>query len=198
MELTIACKTRPAGSKPNALRRQGLLPAVLYGHNGTESVALTLDKKSAELLVKKASLNNTLIQLDVTDMTWSGKALLREVQAHPWRGDLYHISFFSVGSHASIEVTVPVQVVGDAVGVKRDGGILEQVLTEIEVQCSPDRVPEAIEVNVSNLEIGDALHVSELILPEGVKVLGDADRVVVTISQPKQAVESVEAEAANV
>lgn len=196
MELTIECQKRPSGSKTNALRREGRTPAVLYGHNGTESVALTLDTRSAETLVRKASLNNTLIQLSVPDMPWSGKALLREVQAHPWRRDLYHLSFFSIGSQSSVEVTVPLHFVGEAVGVKQGGGTLDAVLTELEVQCAPTNVPESLEIDVSNLEVGDALHVNELALPSGVTVLGEGDRVAVSILAPKTTAEAGGAEEA--
>jgi large subunit ribosomal protein L25 len=187
MELTIECQTRPSGSKPNALRREGLTPAVLYGHNGTESVALTLNTRAAEILVKKASLNNTMIQINVPDLPWSGKALLREVQSHPWRGSLYHLSFFSVGTHASVQVTVPLHFVSEAIGVKQNGGTLDTVLNELEVVCSPNDVPESIEIDVANMDVGDALHVHELALPTGVTVVGEADRVVVSILGSKTA-----------
>jgi large subunit ribosomal protein L25 len=197
MELTVECQKRAEGSKPNALRRQGLTPAVLYGHNGKESVALTLSTRTAETLVKKASVNNTMIQLSVPELPWSGKALLREVQSHPWRGSLYHLSFFSVGGQATIEVTVPLHYVGESVGVKQNGGTLDTVLTELEVVCSPNDVPDAIEVDVTNLNVGDALHVSELTLPKGITVLGEADRVTVSVLGSKasagEAAESEEA-----
>lgn len=196
MELTIECQQRPSGSKPNALRREGLTPAVLYGHNGTESLALTLSTRTAETLVKKASLNNTMIQISVPDLPWSGKALLREVQTHPWRGDLYHLSFFSVGTQASVQVTVPLHFVGESIGVKQNGGTLDTVLNELEVICSPNNVPENIEIDVSKMDVGAALHVNELPLPEGVSVVGEADRVIVSIlgSKSAQSSEATDAE----
>lgn len=181
MELTVECQKRPTGSKPNALRREGLTPAVLYGHNGAESVELTLNTRNAETLVKKAVLNNTMIQLSVPEISWSGKALLREVQAHPWKRSLYHLSFFSVGSQSSIEVTVPLHFVGESIGVKQNGGTLDVVLNEVSVVCAPSAVPETIEIDVSAMDVGAALHVNELTLPTGVTVVGEGDRVVVSI-----------------
>jgi large subunit ribosomal protein L25 len=181
MELTLACKPRPEGSKANRLRQSGSIPAVLYGHNGAESVSLIVDAKDAEILVRRASVNNTLIDLDIPDLPWSGKALLREVHNHPWRGYIYHLSFFSVGSQASLEVDVPLHLVGEAPGVKLGGGSLDQELSELHVRCAPDRIPDAIEVNIGSLNVGDSLHVQELVLPEGVTALGEPDRVVVTI-----------------
>ncbi|GAB4374449.1 MAG: 50S ribosomal protein L25/general stress protein Ctc [Elainellaceae cyanobacterium] len=181
MELTVECQKRPEGSKSNTLRREGRLPAVLYGHDGANSVSLTMDAKDAEILVRKASLNNTLIRLNVADLPWSGQALLREVQAHPWRGNLYHLSFFSIGSQATVQVTVPLHFTGTPVGVKTEGGALDTVLTELEVSCAPGSIPETIEIDVSDMRIGDALHVNELALPAGVEVVGEAERVVASI-----------------
>ncbi len=181
MELTIECQKRVPDSKPNALRRSGLIPAVLYGHNGTESLSLTLSAKVAETLVKDASVNNTLVQINVADIPWSGKALLREVQSHPWKRSLYHLSFYAFAGHGSLEITVPLHFVGDSIGVTQNGGSLDTVLTELQVQCSAESIPSSIEIDVSNMQVGDALHVHELPLPAGVVAVGEPDRVVVSV-----------------
>jgi len=185
MELTVDCKKRPEGSKTKALRRSGLIPAVLYGHNGSESVALTVDAKTVQQLLKDGSINNTLIQLNIPDLPWNGKTLLREVQTHPWKGFTYHLSFFSISTQDSVEVEVPLHFVGEAVGVKIDGGILEPILSELEVRCKPDSIPESIEIDVSSLHLGESLHVNQLILPEGVTAIGEKERVVVSIASPR-------------
>ncbi|MHC5720014.1 MAG: 50S ribosomal protein L25, partial [Nostoc sp.] len=96
MAITVESLKRPEGSKPRALRRSGLIPANLYGHKGTESISLTIEAKTVERLLKRASVNNTLIDLNVTDIPWRGKALLRELQIHPAKGTPYHLSFFAV------------------------------------------------------------------------------------------------------
>lgn len=197
MEVTVECKKRPEGSKPNALRRSGLIPASLYGHKGAESVALTLNAKDAETLLKKATVNNTLVQVKISDLSWSGKALIREVQTHPWKKtELYHLSFFSVAAQDSLEVVVPLHFVGEAVGVKEDGGVLEPVLTELQVQCAPDKIPEMIEIDVSKLKAGDTLRVEELVLPQGVTALNEPDTTVVTIAAPLSVTEALAEEAA--
>jgi len=184
MEISLECRKRPQGSKPNALRRQGSIPAVLYGHKGTESVSLTLDEKEASVLLRKVSVNNTLIDLKVPDMPWNGKVLIREVQAHPWKRTLYHLSFFSVAANESVEVSAPVNVVGEASGVKIGGGILEQVLTELKVECLPGDIPESIDIDVSKMEIGDSLQIKDLVLAKGVTVLDDSESTVVSIQPP--------------
>lgn len=184
MELTLKCQTRPAGSKPNALRRSGQIPATLYGHNGAESVALTIDAKVAELLVRDATVNNTLIDINVADLPWNGKALLREIQSHPWKHTLYHLSFFSIGSQASLDADVAIHLVGESPGVKNGGGSLDQELTELHIRCAPDRIPEVINVDISGLEVGQSLHLRDITLPEGVVALSDPDRIVVAVLAP--------------
>lgn len=182
MELKLECQTREPGSKPNALRRQGRIPATVYGQRGTESLAVTLDAKAVETLLKGVVVNNTLIQLNIPDASWSGRALLREIQTHPAKPLLYHLSFFAVSAQDSLTVDVPLHVVGEAASVKQNRGALDTVLTELQVQCSPDSIPEFIDVNVSNMQVGDSLYVRDLQLPQGVTVTGDTSRVVVTAS----------------
>jgi large subunit ribosomal protein L25 len=181
MELTVECQKRAEGSKPNALRRSGLIPAVLYGHKGAESVAITINAKTVETLLKKHVVNNALIQLNIPDISWSGKTLLREVQVHPWKGNPYHLSFFSVATQDSLEVEVSLHFVGEAIGVKVEGGILDPVLTQLKLKCKPDNIPEAINVDISDMHLGDALHIHELKLPEGAVPIGEPNQVVVSI-----------------
>lgn len=181
MEIIVQCQKRPPGSKPRALRREGNIPAVLYGHKGAESEELIVDDKTVENLMKKGAVNHTLLQLNIPDLSWSGKALLREVQTHPWKGFPYHLSFFSVGTLESVEVTIPLNFIGEPLGVKNSGGILDLVINEVQVNCKPGNIPESIDVEIANLQIGDALHVKELQIPEGVEVIAEPDQVVASI-----------------
>ncbi|MBF2027879.1 MAG: 50S ribosomal protein L25/general stress protein Ctc [Oscillatoriales cyanobacterium C42_A2020_001] len=181
MQLTIECQSRPEGSKPNTLRRSGKLPAVLYGHKGNESISLVLDAKEAELLLRNASINNSLIQVNIPDKSWNGKALLREVQTHPWRNTPYHISFFAVAEHGNLEVDVPLHFVGVPKGAKVSGGSLDPSMNSLHVKCTADKIPEQIEIDVSDLDVGESLQVSQLTLPEGVEALNDPGRVVVSV-----------------
>jgi large subunit ribosomal protein L25 len=184
MELTLDCQARPAGSKPNTLRREGSIPAVLYGHEGTESMDISVDSNDVSKLLRSASVNNTLINLNV-GKDWSGKVLLREVQKHPWKGFVYHLSFFSIASQASIEAKVPVKLVGEPVGVKTDGGSMEVETSSIKVRCAPNAIPELIEIDVSEMRVAQVVHVSEVVLPEGVKAVDDPGRVIVAIMKGK-------------
>ncbi len=98
MSLTIECQKRPEGINPRALRRQGLIPAALYGHNGTESISLTVDAKEANTLLKHASADNRVVDVSIPELSWNGKARIQEVQSHPWKKTLYHLSFFYVAN----------------------------------------------------------------------------------------------------
>lgn len=181
MEFTIECQARPEGSKPNSLRRSGKLPAVLYGHKGNESISLVIDSKAAEVLLRDASINNSLIQVTIPELSWNGKALLREVQTHPWRGTPYHVSFFAVADHGSLEVDVPLHFVGTAKGIKEGGGSLDPSMNSLRVKCLVEAIPDFIEVDVTALNVGESLQVNQLTLPAGVEALNDPGRVVVIV-----------------
>jgi large subunit ribosomal protein L25 len=184
MDITVECKVRSKQEKPNALRRQGMIPAVLYGHQGTESVSLVLDGVKVKRLLKNAQLNNTVINLNVPDLPWSGKTVLREVQAHPCRtSDVYHLSFFSYAAHGKIDATLPLHFIGTPPGVKTGGGMLDTVYTELPIQGDPASIPEFIEVDVSKLEIGDAIQLQDLNLPSGVETQVDAETIIASVLQ---------------
>ncbi|MBD1930818.1 MULTISPECIES: 50S ribosomal protein L25/general stress protein Ctc [Cyanophyceae] len=196
MQVTVECQKRPEGSKPNALRRSGLIPVVLYGHKGTESLSLTLPVKKAEVLLRESSVNNTLIDLNIPEISWSGKTLLKEVQKHPWKNSLYHLSFFAVAAHGDLDIEVPLHFVGEAAGVKQEGGLLDPVLTQLQVRCAPESIPDSIEIDVSNMQVGDALHINELVLPPGVTASGEPDQVIVSVLPPQISTEQTETEEA--
>ena len=185
MEMTVECQKRPEGSKTKALRRSGEIPANLYGHKGTESISLVINAKTVERLLKKASVNNTLIDLKIGDIPWEGQTLLREVQAHPASGKPYHLSFFAVAGHGKMTVEVRFNFIGDAVGVEQEGGILDTVITQMQLNCLPENIPDSIDIDVSNLNVGDSLHVNQIALPEGVTLTAESDELVVSVLPPQ-------------
>ncbi|MEO0012809.1 MAG: hypothetical protein RLZZ535_1198 [Cyanobacteriota bacterium] len=192
MNISVECKSRPEGSKPRALRREGLIPAALYGHDGAKSISLTIPAKEAQLLLREAAINNTLIDLNVPDISWKGKALIREVQAHPWKRTLNHLSFFTVSAKQQVEIVVPVVLTGKAAGTK-EGGIVDQIMTELKIICAADSIPESIEIDVTNFEIGSMLQVGEIVLPEGAEVLDDPERTAISVVLPAKPVETQDA-----
>lgn len=197
MTTQVTVQNRTPGINPRALRRSGKVPAVLYGHRGTKSVSLELDMRDVESLMKQVTVNNTVFQLQV-ERGWSGDVLLREVQRETLRGTPEHLSFFAIAGHGPIAINLPLVFTGESRGVKIDGGVLEKLLTELSVSGAPDEIPEAIEVDVSNLGVGDILYLKDLHLPEGVEVSADPDLVVATIapSATRRELQVLEAEQA--
>ena len=193
MKISVECQSRPEGSKARALRREGLIPAALYGHDGDKSISLTIPTKQAQMLLRDAAINNTLIDLKVADISWTGKALIREVQAHPWKRTLHHLSFFTVSAKQKVEIVVPIILTGNAVGTK-EGGIVDQIMTELQIICAADSIPESIEIDVTDFDIGAILHVGEIVLPEGAEVLDDPERTAISVVLPAKPVETEESE----
>lgn len=153
---------------------------VLYGHRGTQSLLLEIEAKAAEELLKKVTVNNTILNLKV-QRGWSGDVLLREVQRDTRKLKPIHLSFFAIAGHGSITLDLPLAYVGEPVGVKVDGGLLERSLTSLSVSAAPAQVPEAIEVNVGGLGVGDVLYVRDLDLPDGVEATVNLETAVATV-----------------
>jgi large subunit ribosomal protein L25 len=180
------------------LRAAGRVPAVLYGV-GVESTALSVDAKDLFHLLHTGAGTNVLVDLDV-----DGKAHLalpRDVQRDHIRARYVHVDFLAVRADAKITLSVPVRVIGESPGVKL-GGVLEHHLWELQVECLPTDVPDAIDADISTLdEIGTSLKVADLPVPEGVTVLTSPDESVVAVQQPQapvveEAVEAAEGEIA--
>ena len=189
---SLTASKREAGGKGAArkLRREGRVPAVLYGKD-MDSVALSLDVMEVEHLFQAISVENTIVELKIEGGE-SHQTLVREIQSHPFRYELVHIDFLRIQSHVEVDVEVPVELVGTPVGVKQHGGVLEQIVHELPVRCLPSRIPEVIEVDVSGLEIEDSLHLSDIQLPEGVEATIDPERTLCLVSAPRAAIEEVE------
>ncbi len=183
MEFTVQAISRTESSKPNTLRRNGMIPAVMYGHDGTNAVSISITAKDAEQLVQSASVNNSIINVQVPDLSLDCKALLRDIQTNALGSKLNHLSFFAIAAQASVHVTVPIYLKGQAIGVTLNKGNLDQSLNVVELQCAPDVIPASIDIDITNFDVGSALHVSELDLPSGVTVVGEHDRIVFSITE---------------
>jgi len=174
------------------LRAAGRIPAVLYG-KGAESKAISVDPSALQRLLQSGGAGmNTLIELRVDGTTRT--VLVKELQRDPVRGRPIHTDFYLVELDQTVEVSVPIHLVGKAPGVEL-GGILDHPLREIELECLPRAIPERVEVDVSALEIGDSIHVRDLELPEGVSVQTDANLAVASVITPAVVEEPVAEEA---
>ena len=167
-----------------------MIPAILYREGN--SLPIKLPKKEMTQFINTTAGQQIMLSLQFADGE-SKLALMKEYQVDPTQRELLHADFFEISLTEKVKVSVQVIPTGEPVGVKRDAGSLQNVLREIEIECLPDRMPGKINIDISGLEIGQALHVSDLQLGEEIKVLTDLDEVIVNIIAP--AVEQVAAPA---
>ena len=170
------------------------MPAVLY--RGGSSVPIKINSKELSGFMHATAGEQVMVDIEFSDGE-RRLALMKDYQVDPIKGELLHTDFFEVSLTEEIKVTVHVTTTGEPIGVKRDGGLLQHGTREIEIQCLPDRVPGHIEVDVSLLETGKSIHVSDLPLGEGIKVLTDAGELIATVTAPivEEKVEEVAAAA---
>ena len=164
------------------LRAQGRVPGVIYGH-GREPQALTVNAREFDRLSERVRITSTVIELALDGRT--ARTLVRELQRDPIRRSVLHIDFQELVAGEKVTVSVPIRFVGTAEGVKTGGGILEEIIHQLDVRCDPANIPDHIDVEVTALTIGHGLHVSDLKLPEGVEVMADPEQTVVIVSAPK-------------
>jgi large subunit ribosomal protein L25 len=197
MAKTIQLKAEPRGGvgtvESKRTRKTGFVPAVIYGRHLGKPQNLQLNARDLKTALGKSAGEHLLVDLEITG---GGKtlALIQDVQHHPLKRDILHVDFHALREDEKMHTTVPVICFGEASGVKNSGGVLEQLLRSIEVECLPKDLPESITVDVTKLEIGDAIHIKDIQLPSGVIARGAPDNSVVHCTAP--AVEEVAAPAA--
>ena len=185
-EIVISATNRADRGKNAArrLRRRGLVPGIVYGGKG-ENLAVAVDPKALQRVLRSEAGRNAILKLSIADHG-STNAILKNWQVDPVKESFLHADFYRIAMDVAIRVTVPIQVMGEARGVKVDAGILELVIREIEVECLPGDIPERIAVDVADLGINQSLRVSDVPIPAKVKVLQAADQVVVHVVAVKE------------
>jgi large subunit ribosomal protein L25 len=168
-------------SEARRLRREGRIPGIVYGATG-EPVSISLNRHTFGLMVRDFG-HNFIGDLEIAGEA-TQKVLLKDIQYEPARGDILHADFVAVSMTETIQVSLPIEIVGEAAGVVA-GGVLEQVLSEMEVECLPGNMVETIALDVSAMEIGDTLMVGDIQMPEGVKNISDVELAVVSIAAPR-------------
>jgi large subunit ribosomal protein L25 len=165
------------------LRAAGVIPAVYYSR-GEDSIPLAVSLRELEELFDQSAGSNVIVDLQVEgDSASDRKALIREVQRDPVGGAILHLDLQHISLTEQIVVEVPVVLIGTPAGVKDSGGILEHLLREVEVECLPTDIPSRLEADVSGLQIGDTLHVSDL-KADRATILTEADRAIATVVPP--------------
>lgn len=187
MAKTIQLKAEPRGGvgtvASKKTRDAGFVPAVIYGRHLDKPQSLQLKARELTVALGKSAGEHLLVDLEIVG---SGKtlALIQDVQHHPLRRDILHVDFHALREDEKMHTSVPVICFGESSGVKNLGGVLEQLLRSLEVECLPKDLPDSITVDVTALEIGDAIHIKDIQLPAGVIALGAPDSSVVHCAAP--------------
>lgn len=194
-EITVKAKQRDSKGKNDArrLRREGLVPLTIYGGEGG-SISATAPLAELAAILRSDTGHNTLFTLDVEGVGASD-VIFHDRQIDPVRGRLVHADLRRLVAGQKIEVTVPLHLTGEPIGVTEGGGVLEQLLRDLEIKCSPRDIPEAINVDVSNLGVHDVLHVSDIPVGEEIEIVTDPETVLATVGIIREEVEAAPADA---
>ncbi len=192
IELKTSLRTATGNGPARQLRRQGQVPAVLYGPK-TESILLAVPAADIENVLRRGHLRQTVLNLSIDGgpQKMVRTAMFKELQTHPVTGQFLHADFYEVSMDQKIAVKVPVLVKGKSIGVE-NGGMVQLVRRELEVLCLPNAIPDSISIDVTALDMGDSMHIQDIVLPEGAEMASDTNYTVVTILSPKGAGEAIE------
>ena len=172
------------------LRREGKVPAILYG-KGEPGIPLALDKKEIFEILRSETGENTLFKTSFDSGSWD--TMIKDVQVDPVSDEILHVDLIQIAMDKAVRVSVPVLIAGEAVGVKTEGGFVDVITREVEVECLPQSIPEHIEVNISALHLHQSIKIEEITPPPDVEIMDDPQSVVVLIEAPTKE-EVVEAE----
>ncbi|HNA36135.1 MAG TPA: 50S ribosomal protein L25 [Microthrixaceae bacterium] len=186
-EVTLTASTgRETGTRPSRrLRREGLIPGVVYGE-GKDATVLSVDRKELRRALSTDAGQNALISLTVDGTTYL--TVVKELQRHPVRREVTHVDFLTVDPDAAIEVEVPIHLVGEAKEVSQNGGITEQRLMALKVLVKPGAIPDGIDADITDLTLTTTITAADLVLPAGVELVTDPEQAVVTAELTRAAV----------
>jgi len=183
--LEAEVRSETGRGKAKDMRDAGFVPAVVYA-GGKDSTPIKVSHSALVKLVhQQHRIEGVVINLKIKDdKKKSRPCLIKEIQYEPVRGGIVHVDFNEISLTKAIKVNVPVTAKGEAVGVKQEGGSLEHVLWEVEIECLPTSIPKEIEVDVTNLKMGEGVHIRDIVPPPGVKILNDQNAVVISVAAP--------------
>ncbi len=194
MNLELTAQKRDGSGKGAArsVRRANMVPAVLYGPN-TESIPLSVSALQLEKLLRDTGGESKLLNLNIQDGGSAAlrQVLIREIQVHPYRRRFLHVDFYEVPLDQPIIVEVPVELVGDSIGVSK-GGELNLIQRTLSVRCLPNQIPESIRIDIKKLDLGQILHVEELVAQTSYEFMDDKTMGIVSIIAPEAAAETPE------
>ena len=193
-EYKVQAKVRDGRGKNDArrARREGLVPVTVYG-GGSETVAAVAPLRELAAILRSDSGRNTIFTIDVEGVGAS-EVMFHDRQIDPVKGRLIHADLTRLVKGQKIEVTVPLHLTGEPFGVREKQGVLEQIIREIDIRCEPREIPDTLEVDVTNLDVHETLHVSDIKVAEGVEILTDSEQVIATVGIVKEEVVAAPAE----
>ena len=174
-----ATKGKGAARKLRAARQ---IPGIVYGHH-RDPLAITLDARELERMLERVSADTTVFDVKIGKDT--ARSLIREVQRHPIKRDILHVDFQELVAGEAVTVDVPVVLIGTAEGVRNQGGTLDQIMRTLSIEVDPANIPNHFDLEVTALMLNQSLHVSDIKVPAGVKVLEDADATVCVVVPPR-------------
>lgn len=183
--LNVERRERTGKGIARQLRNKGIIPCVIY-KNG-QSTPVQIPAKELYTFMNIATREKIFVTLKLNEE--EKQAILQDYQVDPVSGKLLHVDFMEVSATEKIRVTVPVVLIGEPIGVKQDKGVLQHGISEIEIEAIPEKIPGHIEVDVSHLEVGDAVHVSDIKFEEGIKVISNPEEVIATVTLEEEEVE---------
>ena len=186
--LSASVRTETGKGAARKIRQAGNIPAVIYGH-GREAQSLMINARETDKLLKSIAISSTVIELSIEGK--SARTLIREVQRHPFKRTITHIDFQELVAGETVSVHCPIVYIGVPEGVRLEGGLLDQIMHQLHIEVDPSAIPNHIDVDVSSLKVGKSLHVSDLTLPAGIKLLDEPGTTVCIVQVPKVAVETV-------
>jgi len=188
-KLTAEMREKKSGSTGRRFRRAGVLPAIVYGQDSPNVMVLINTKEFAHLEQDIAG-ENIVIDLAIAGEKKLTPVAIREVQRDPVTDDFVHIDFLRLSLTEKIKFELPVHIVGESIGVK-EGGILDRLTRSIEIRCLPDELPPHIDVDITNLQINQSIHVGDIELPENIEIVSPAETTLFSVLPPKVEVEEV-------
>ncbi len=166
-------------------RKEGQIPAVVY-KGGEDALSLHIDMKALWHVLNTEAGENVIINLNIEkkDKAENKTVIVKEVQHHPIKDSIIHVDFQEISLTEKLKVSVPVAIKGEAIGVKEENGVLNQVEWELEVECLPTEIPEHIDINVDDLHLNESIHIKDIKMEGDVEILGDPQQVILTVSTP--------------
>jgi large subunit ribosomal protein L25 len=189
----VQAKVRDGRGKNDArrARREGMVPITVYG-GGAETVAAVAPLRDLAAILRSEAGRNTIFTIEVEGMGES-EVMFHDRQIDPVKGRLIHADLTRLVKGQKIEVTVPLHLTGEPIGVKEKQGVLEQIIREIQIRCEPREIPDTLDVDVSNLDVHDLLHVSDIQVSEAIEILTDPEQVIATVGIVKEEAEAAPA-----